>query len=351
MEFSKRDLRFFSLVVLLVASCKSEPAQEKATPKKSDATPAVFDAIVANTYLLDRKVEAPGTILPAENTNLSPEISGRVVTINFKEGAFVKAGTILVKLFDGDLQAQLKKLAVQLQVAETTEKRQKELLAINGTSQQDYDLATLNVSNIKADMELLRVNIARTEIRAPFDGRLGLRNISLGAYITPQTIISNIAQVNNIKVEFAVPEQYAAEMQAGKTVSFRSTYGGKTFTAQVIAAQNSIELSSRNLMVRARVLNPDKTIAPGSFVQVSIQVGENGAAIMIPTQAVLPSTRNKTVIVSENGVAAIRTVVTGFRDSARVEIINGISKGDTILINGLLTIKPGMPVKTRVAPR
>jgi membrane fusion protein (multidrug efflux system) len=200
-------------------------------------------------------------------------------------------------------------------------------------------------------MELLRVNIARTEIRAPFDGRLGLRNISLGAYITPQTIISNIAQVNNIKVEFAVPEQYAAEMQAGKTVSFRSTYGGKTFTAQVIAAQNSIELSSRNLMVRARVLNPDKTIAPGSFVQVSIQVGENGAAIMIPTQAVLPSTRNKTVIVSENGVAAIRTVVTGFRDSARVEIINGISKGDTILINGLLTIKPGMPVKTRVAPR
>ena len=348
MEFLKKELRLLPLVLLYLASCKSEPTKEKAAGKKSDATPAVFDAIVANTYLLNRKVEAPGTILPAENTNLSPEISGRVVAINFKEGAFVKAGTILVKLFDGDLQAQLKKLAVQLQVAETTEKRQKELLAINGTSQQDYDLATLNVSNIKADMELLRVNIARTEVRAPFDGRLGLRNISLGAYISPQTIISNIAQVNTIKVEFAVPEQYAAEMEPGKTVSFKSTHAGKTYTARIIAAQNSIELASRNLMVRASVLNPDKNIAPGSFVQVTIQVGESGRVIMIPTEAVIPSTRNKSVIVSENGMAVMRTVITGFRDSARIEITNGVAAGDTVLINGLLTIKPGMPVNTKV---
>lgn len=338
--------------MLSLGSCK--PEEKKEAPgagKRPSGPPPVFDAVVAGSFSVERKIEAPGTVLPSENTDLHPEISGRVVAINFKEGSFVKAGTLLVKLFDNDLQAQLRKLEVQLRVAEATEKRQKELLAINGTSQQDVDLAVLNVSNIKADMEIVKVNISKTEIRAPFDGRLGLRNISLGAYITPQTIITNIAQTNSVKVEFSVPEQYASEMVQGKMVALKTTATGHNYNARVLAAQNTITQESRNLQVRALVENTDTYLTPGAFVQVSIEIGGSKQAIMIPTQAIIPSTRFKNVIVSENGKAVFRVVNTGYRDSARIEITSGLKSGDTVITTGLLTLKEGMPVKTKVTPQ
>jgi membrane fusion protein (multidrug efflux system) len=347
-----RPIAFASFLLLTLFACKTDEKKEApgggGGERRPGGPPPVFDAVLATSFQVDRKIEAPGTVLPAENTDLHPEASGRVVAINFKEGSMVSAGTLLVKLFDGDLQAQLRKLDVQLKVAEATEKRQKELLAINGTSQQDYDIASLNVSNIKADMELVKVNIAKTELRAPFTGRLGLRNISLGAYVTPQTIVTNIAQTSNLKVEFAVPEQYAFEMVPGKTVSIRTTSTRRTYNATILAAQNTIAQETRNLSVRALVSNSDAMLTPGSFVQVGIQVGGAKEAIMIPTQAVVPSTRFKNVIVSENGKAVFKVVNTGFRDSARVEITSGLNVGDTIITNGLLTIKEGMPVKTRL---
>nr|MCU0334605.1 efflux RND transporter periplasmic adaptor subunit [Chitinophagaceae bacterium] len=250
--------------------------------------------------------------------------------------------------FDGDLQAQLRKLEVQLKVAEATERRQKELLAINGTSQQDYDLAGLNVSNIKADMELLRVNIAKTELRAPFDGRLGLRSISLGAYVTPATIVTSIAEVSRVKIEFAVPEKYAADMQPGKNVALLATATGRRYNAVVVAAENSIAAASRNLMVRAAVSNKDASLTPGAFVEVTMEMGNKAPAIMIPSQALLPGTRNKNVIVSNGGKAAFRIVTTGYRDSARIEITSGLKVGDTVITTGLLTIKDGMPIKPKV---
>jgi membrane fusion protein, multidrug efflux system len=347
-----RPIAFASFLLLTLFACKTDEKKEApgggGGERRPGGPPPVFDAVLATSFQVDRKIEAPGTVLPAENTDLHPEASGRVVAINFKEGSMVSAGTLLVKLFDGDLQAQLRKLDVQLKVAEATEKRQKELLAINGTSQQDYDIASLNVSNIKADMELVKVTIAKTELRAPFTGRLGLRNISLGAYVTPQTIVTNIAQTSNLKVEFAVPEQYAFEMVPGKTVSIRTTSTRRTYNATILAAQNTIAQETRNLSVRALVSNSDAMLTPGSFVQVGIQVGGAKEAIMIPTQAVVPSTRFKNVIVSENGIAVFKVVNTGFRDSARVEITSGLNVGDTIITNGLLTIKEGMPVKTRL---
>jgi membrane fusion protein (multidrug efflux system) len=337
-------------LVLWASACKDKPKTAEGAPGggKPATTPSVYDAIVAQTTPVNRSVEAPGTILASEATDIQPEIAGRVISINFTEGATVAAGTLLVKLFDADLQAQLRKLQVQLNIAEATEKRQKELLAINGTSQQDVDNAILNVSNIKADIELLKVQISRTEIKAPFYGRVGLRNISLGAYVTPATIITNIAQVNALKVEFAVPEKYAPEMLPGKMVSLTLAAGGKVYNAKVLAAQNLINAETRNLMVRALVQNADKAISPGAFVQVGISVGNNASAIMVPTESVIPTTRNKRIIVVRQGTAVFQNVSTGYRDSARVEVYGGIASGDTIVVSGLLTIKEGMPVKVKV---
>jgi len=338
------------IALLAAAGCKNKTKTGDSAPAggKPSTTPSVYDAIVAQSFPVNRALEAPGTILANEATDIQSEISGRVVSINFNEGATVHAGSLLVKLFDADLQAQLRKLQVQLTIAEATEKRQKELLAINGTSQQDVDNAVLNVSNIKADIELLKVQISRTEIKAPFAGRVGLRNISLGAYVTPANIITNIAQVNALKVEFAVPEKYASEMVPGKIVSLKLAAGGKAYPARVIASQNLINAETRNLMVKALVQNVDKQVSPGAFVQVSINVGSNAEGIMVPTESVIPTTRNKRIILVKGGMAVFQNVNTGYRDSARVEVYGGIVPGDTVIISGLLTIKEGMPVKVKI---
>jgi membrane fusion protein, multidrug efflux system len=354
LEIKSIILRSFIITLLLsglLGGCKSSSKKEDSTMggNKPAGSPPVFSGVIAEITPVNRNIEAPGTILPNETTDMQPEISGRVVSINFKEGSNVQAGSLLVKLFDADLQAELKKLAVQLNIALATERRQQELLAINGTSQQDVDNAILAVSNIKADMELMKVRISQTEVRAPFSGRLGLRNISLGAYVTPATIITNISQVNAVKVEFTVPERYAPQMVAGKTVTMRTADRGKIYYANVLAAQNTISTETRNLAVRAQVKNPDAAISPGSFVQVEIGIGGGGNAIMVPTEAIIPSTRTKRIIVKREGRAIFQDINTGYRDSARVEVIGGIREGDTILTSGLLTIKEGMPIEVTIS--
>lgn len=336
------------LFLLVIISACEEKKTDPFANAKADAIPSFFSAVIAESSPLARDIEAPGTILPFESTDMQPEVSGRVISINFSEGSFVRKGTLLVKLFDANLQAQLQKLTAQLKVAEATAKRQTELLAINGTSQQDFDNAVLNVSNIKADIELLKVQISQTEIRAPFDGKLGLRNISLGAYVTPANIITNISQVRSVKLEFTVPEQYASEMKPGKTVNISTANARKIYYATVMASENLISAETRNLLIRAIVKNPDNDLLPGNFVQVNINVGNNLTAIMLPTQAVIPSTRNQKLIVVRDGRAVMQDVNTGFRDSARVEIKGGIQVGDTIVTSGLLTIKEGMPLQVKI---
>ncbi len=351
MNMKKSGLFFLSVAILaLCFSCKGkkEPAAGGPGGGGGPRPTPTYEAVIAKTQTLERKIEAAGTIMPAENTDIHPEISGRVVGIHFREGSNVGRGSLLVKLFDRDLQAQLKKLAVQLQVAEATERRQSELLAINGTSQQDYDLARLNVSNIKADMELLRVNISRTEIRAPFSGRIGLRNISLGAYVTPSTVITNVAQVNQTKVEFNVPELYSMYMKPGQIVSLKPSGVGKTYAATIIASENQISAETRNLAVRALVRQSDSNLKPGSFVQADIHIGGTQESIMVPTEAIIPSTRYKNVFVAEGGKAVSRQVETGLRDSANVEVLRGLDVGDTVIVTGLLSIKDGQAVNLRL---
>ena len=327
-----------------MVSCSSKEENKTATPQKPSGGGGVFDAIIVQSFPINRSVETPGTILPNEMAELRPEISGRVIRLSFTEGGYVRRGTLLVKLFDADLQAQLRKLAVQLKIAESAGIRQKELLAISGTSQQEYDNASLQVSNIEADMELLRVNISRTEIRAPFDGRIGLRQISPGAYVTPASIITNIASVNQVKIQFPVPEQYIRDLSNGTTVAFTITGSDNKYYATVIASENGISTDTRNLLVKALVKNGDALVKPGGYANVIINIGTNRAAMMVPTQSVMPQTRGKRVIVVRKGMAVFQNVETGYRDSSSVEILSGLMIGDTLLTSGLLVVKPDQKI-------
>jgi membrane fusion protein, multidrug efflux system len=329
----------FSLVIL--SSCKEEKKQAApAAGAPNRNMPVRVDGFLVQAQTIRESIEAPGTLLPNEETNLQPEVSGRVVALNINEGQVVGKGTLLVKIFDGDLQAQLKKLYVQLATAEKTVERQTELLKINGISQQEVDLSQLQVNTIKADIDIVKTNIAKTELRAPFNGRLGFKNISIGAYITPQTIVAALKQVDKLKIDFTVPEKYSSRIKTGMFINFTIEGNLQKHLAKVMATEPAITENNRSLRVRAVVDVKDKALIPGAFAKVKLQFDEVPNTIMIPTQAVLPQARNKKVVVYRNGVAVFETVTTGIRDSSMVQIVAGLNTGDTIVTTGLLAIKP-----------
>ena len=332
-------------IALFFTSCQSVDKDDKKTTPKPPQPLSKVDGYIVSPKLLSQDIELPGSLIPYEETELHPEVSGRVTAIYFKEGANIAQGGLLVKLYDGDLQAQLQKLQVQLRVAEQTEERYAALLKINGVSQQEYDLNVLAANNIRADMNIIRTSISKTSIRAPFSGKLGLRNISMGAYISPQTVISTLRKVTQLKLEFSIPEIYGSKMKAGVTVNFTIEGGKNFYSAKIIATENKIAEDTRSLKVRAVVEKPGSELIAGSFAKVKIPLGENDAALMIPTQAIIPQARNKKVIAIRNGMASMETVTTGTRDSAMIEITSGLKTGDTVIITGLLTTKPGSKVQ------
>jgi membrane fusion protein (multidrug efflux system) len=331
----------------IFVSCKNEKKEN--APANAGRTggdrPVQAEAFIVRTKTLSENLEIPGTLLPFESTEIRPETSGRIVWLNIPEGSFVQKGTLLVKLFDGDLQAQLKKLQVQLQIAEKTTERQEALLKIEGISKQEVDLSQLQVSNLKADIDLIRVDIGKTEIRAPFAGRIGLKGISNGAYVTPTTLLTTISQVSQLKMEFSVPEKYSDAMRKGRQVQFTVAGSDNKFTAAVLATESNIEANTRTLRVRSVVQGKHNLLVPGAFAKVSLQLGKNDHSLIVPSQAVIPQARNKRVIVYKGGKPDFAVVTTGIRDSSYVQVLDGVKEGDTVITTALLTIRPDSKIK------
>jgi membrane fusion protein, multidrug efflux system len=337
----------FCCLNIVFFSCKSKD-NKSATPQQQAAQkpPALpVEAIVANTRQLNSAIETAGNIMAYETTEIHPEVSGRLVYLNLNEGAMVGKGTLLAKIYDGDLQAQLKKLEVQLKIAQETENRSGQLLKIQGISQQDYDLTLLQVHNIQADMEIIKTSISKTNILAPYSGKLGLKKISPGAYVTPATILTTISQVNEMKIQFDVPEKYGAAMKKGGTVNFTVDGSNNTFTARIIASEASIEQDTRSLAIRAVVSSRDPALIPGAFAKVKIGLGSNGDALMIPNNSLVPLGRNKIIFLLRGNKAVSTQITTGVRDSTNIQVLTGLNKGDTVITSALLFLKDGSDVK------
>ena len=339
-----RNIIISAFVITVLAAC-GEKKNATAAASKPGSSELQVEAMVVKTSSISDKLEVSGNILPFESTEIKPEISGRVVSLNITEGAMVPSGHLLVKLFDGDLRAELQKLMVQQQIASKTEERQKELLKIQGISQQDYDLSLLQLNNIDADIQLTKVAISKTEIRAPYAGKLGLKNISPGAYISPSNILTTISQVNQLKVEFSIPEKYGSQIRNGMKINFSVEGSPETYSALISATESSVEQNTRNLKIRALVKGGDKYLIPGNFAKVEIILGKNENAIMIPSQAIIPVARGKQVVMLKDGNVKFCNITTGVRDSSNVQVVEGISKGDTLITTGLLFIRPDSKIK------
>ena len=350
----KRSYLFYSLAfactLALVAttSCDSKRKKDAAAQQKTGPRPpAKVDGFIVQTETVSDAIEIPGTIVAGESTEIHPEVSGRIISLNIREGAYVGKGSVIAKLYDADLQAHRRKLEVQLKMAQQTEDRYNQLQKIGGISKQDYDVTALQVSNIRADLAIINTEISRTVIRAPFSGKLGLKETSIGAYVTPQSIITSIQKTDGLRVDFNVPEKYTGAIKKGQYVNFTVEGNDRTYTAVVMATESGIAETTRSLTIRALVKGEEGGLIPGGFAKVRLAFDPDSNALMIPTQAVIPQARGKKVYVYRGGKVDFIDVETGVRDSSNVQITSGLNKGDTIIITGLLGLKPDSKVVIR----
>ncbi|MBN9296604.1 MAG: efflux RND transporter periplasmic adaptor subunit [Filimonas sp.] len=340
-------LRFHSTAILAVGVCiiGASCGKKKQQPKAGANQPPTVEVIVARNSSIKNVIEANGTVVANESVELHPEISGRITYLNVAEGKPIAAGTVIARINDADLQAQINKSKVQLDLAEKTEERLRKLLAVSGVNQADYDAALNTVNGYKADIAYTQALIDKTVIRAPFSGTLGLRQVSPGAYVTPSNVIVTLQQLNRLKIDFTIPEEYGKLATVGHTVDVEvdaaSTVKRK---ATIIAVEPQANTITRNLKIRA-ILDNSSGSNPGAFVKVYVGEGVDKKAIMIPTNSIIPDDKNKSVVVVRKGNAVFTNVQTGLRQATNVEVIKGINEGDSVVVTGVLFALPNKPVK------
>jgi membrane fusion protein (multidrug efflux system) len=313
-------------------------------PKQNKSVPNIVSVLVIKTEKIENNIYASGTVLANKEAELKPEISGKIIQLALTEGSPVTKGTLLVKINDADFQAQLKKLQFEYELSETQLKRQQELLKINGISQQDFELFQNKTNTIKADMEYVQSQISKTEIHAPFNGIVGLKNVSEGAYITVGTAIATIQQINPVKIDFSISERYSNVVKKGDKVVFTIEGNAKEMVGEVFAIEPKIDITTRTLKLRAICPNNKGSIYPGAFARVHLSLSDINSAIMVPTEALIPDLKGQKVFIVKNGKAEYVKVETGLRTEAKIQITEGLAVGDTIITMGIMQLKPGAMV-------
>lgn len=332
---------------IIGTSCTSKKS-EVGAQAAAGAGPMRVNGIIVQPQALDNVVRSSGTVLASESVDLVAEAAGRVEKIFFREGTHVQKNDLLVKINDDDLQAQLKKTDLQIDLSSQQESRQKQLYDISGISKEQYDVSLNQVNSYKADRENLVASIRKREIRAPFDGRIGLRYVSEGSYVSPATRIASVQKINPLKVDFAIPEKYAGLVSVGDPVQFSSDEMKLRFTGKLYAIEPKIDAATRTVQLRALCDNKSEKVFPGSYVQIELQLKKIQNALMVPTQAVIPVLKGQTVLARKNGMVVSIPVKTGIRTAASVQITDGLAEGDTVITTGLMQLRAGMPVNVAV---
>ena len=326
------------IVILLPAiGCKSN--KKKIAPKENAAISV--DIVVAGSENITSSLEVNGTVLSNEMIELRPEISGRLIYLNIPDGAKIKQGTILARVNDADLQAQMEQQKTQLELAMKTEKRLSDLLKVNGVNQADYDAALSQVNLIQANIKVLNAQLEKTVIKAPFAGELGLREVSQGAYVTPSTLLGTLQQTDKVKIDFTVPETYSAIVKKGDKVRITTSGSTESIEAVISAIEPQVNSVTRNIKVRAFLSSG--VILPGAFVKVMLD--QKRQSIMVPSNSIIPDALSNQVVVIHNKKAVFTNVETGLRNANLVELTKGVNIGDSIIISGMLFVRPNAFVK------
>ncbi len=285
-----------------------------------------------------------GLILPDEEVNLSFETSGKIVNISFKEGTTVRKGQLLAKVNDQPLQAQLKRLQAQLSLAKNRVYRQEQLLKKEAASQEAYEEAKTNLATLEAEIEGVRVNISLTELRAPFDGIIGLRQVSVGAYANPSTVVAKLTKITPLKVEFSVPERYASQIKPGVNMDFSVEGHQDAFHAKVYAVEAAVDRTQHVFTARGLYPNSDRKLLPGQYASILLKKEEVNDALVVPSEAIVPEMGVDKVFCYRSGKAVPVEIVAGIRTAGEVQVLRGLQPGDTIITSGTLQLRTDLPV-------
>ena len=313
-------------------------------PSGSRSAAKVYGIVIQGQPFSDF-LSLSGSLEADEQIELHSEISGIVESINFSEGSRVGQGQMLIRINDAELQAQLSQAMTRNNLAAENERRAKLLLEKEAISQEEYDIASADFRTAQSQIQLIRAQLSKTIIRAPFSGTIGLRNISKGSYVTPATIIAQLVNTNRLKVSFSIPEKYANKVRVNSQIKFNVQGVEGEFTAKIYATEPSVEMNTRTLLVKAITPNPNAKLIPGTFANIifPLETLENG--LLVPAEALIPIQNGKKVFVMRNKKAKEVLVETGARTDSAVLITSGLIAGDTVLTSGVMSLRDGSPVQ------
>ena len=336
-----RKLNYVAFILILgLFACKGKT---RPTDKFNPNAPVSVDIAIAASQVINKVIEVNGSVVASEFVDIRPETNGRIVFLQIPEGKMVTVGTVLAKLNDADLQAQMQKIKVQLALATITEQRNYKLVQVKGINQSDYDISLQQVNSLKADIAYTQSLIDKTVIKAPFTGQMGLRQVSLGANINTATTIVTLQKIDQLKVDFTLPELYQNYIKVGKKVTVESIANpGVKMTATIAAIEPQIIAASRNIKVRA---NLQGKLIPGAYTKVFLGENQQKPSILVPSNIIIPDSKVKQLVVVKNGKAKFINVETGYRTASGVEITSGVQVGDSLIVAGMLFVRDGSDLK------
>ena len=294
---------------------------------------------------VSNSVNAVGALIAEDTVTLRPEIDGRIDSLPFREGQPVKKGAVLVRLDSAEQRARVAAAEADLKLADSRYKRSEELVAQNFISKQALDEARANLDILRARLRQERVALDKTILRAPFDGVVGLRQVSPGAYVAKGSDIVRLDALATLKLEVPVPETYLPLVRLNQPISLTvDALPGQRFSGKVNAIDPAVDTVSRNVRVRARIANPKGVLKPGMFARATADLGGRQNTIQLPEQALVPRADGNYVFLAVNGKAELRKVTLGKREPGRVEILSGVVAGDTVVLDGQIKLRPGVPV-------
>lgn len=329
---------------LLACSLVLTPLSLHAQGRGGAAGPVAAEVFVVKATPMAMSVNTVGTLRANESVDIVPELTKRLAKIQVEEGAQVEKDEVLFVLDDADLTAEIAEIEARLKLAQANEARTGNLLPQKAISRQEYDLAKSELDIFKAQKATKEVELAKTRIRAPFAGKTGVRRVSEGALVTPDTVLMTLQDLSRIKVDFPLPERYASEVKPGQKFTFTVAGNATVFEGRVQVIEPAVEAATRSLQVRGICESP-KGLLPGGFAEVSLKLDtmENGYAI--PSEAVVPSARGQGVYVEKDGKAEFRDIEIGVRTPGQVQVLRGLEEGDRLLTTNLLRLRPGVDVK------
>ena len=333
-------------IVYRISANSSKNESPKAGAGK--ASSMTVEGIVAKTETFDNNLSLSGSIEANEQVEIRSEVSGIVESINFKEGSFVSKGQLLFRVNDAELRALLRQAMTKQGLASENERRANLLLKKEAISQEEYEIARAEFKSTQSQSQLIQAQIAKTAVRAPFYGKIGLRNISPGTYITPAILVANLVNITKLKITFSIPEKYATQVKANGTLSFTVSGSTEKFTAKVYAVEPSVDANTRTLQVRAIAENSHGKLLAGTYANVELPLDIIKNAILIPTEAVVPVQNGKKVFILKNGKAKETMVETATRTDASILVLSGLQAGDTIITSGVMSLKQDAAVKVNI---